>query len=179
MKNIRIESDSMGKVEVPSEALYAAQTQRAVDNFPISSQTLPESFIRALLLIKAAAAQANSELEQIPEPMGIAIQKAVEQLLTDEDLMHHFPVDIYQTGSGTSSNMNANEVLATIATNILGEPINPNDHINCSQSSNDVIPTAIHVSASLELTNQLIPALTHLIGTIKNKAKEMDTHVKT
>ena len=179
MKNIRIESDSMGKVEVPSEALYAAQTQRAVDNFPISGQPLPESFIRALLLIKAAAAQANIELEQIPEPMGIAIQKAAEQLLTDENLMHHFPVDIYQTGSGTSSNMNANEVLATIATNILGEPINPNDHINCSQSSNDVIPTAIHVSASLELTNQLIPALTHLIGTIKNKAKEMDTHVKT
>lgn len=175
----RTEKDSMGELEVPASALYAAQTQRAVNNFPVSGQPMPESFVRALLLIKSAAARANVELEQIPADMGEAIVKAADQLLNDAELMSHFPVDIFQTGSGTSSNMNANEVLATVASRIYGETISPNDHINCGQSSNDVIPTAIHVSAALELHNKLLPALDHLAETIRTKADATDSFIKT
>lgn len=175
----RIEKDSMGELEVPVNALYAAQTQRAVNNFPVSGQPMPESFIRALLLIKSAAARANVELEQIPADMGEAIVKAASQLLEDPALMSHFPVDIFQTGSGTSSNMNANEVLATVASQIYGDTVSPNDHINCGQSSNDVIPTAIHVSAALDLQNKLLPALNHLAETIRTKADAVDGYVKT
>ncbi|WP_295474234.1 lyase family protein [uncultured Pseudomonas sp.] len=178
MSNTRIERDSMGELQVPAEALYGAQTQRAVDNFPISQQRMPRQFIRALLLAKSAAAKANLELEQISAGQSRAIVQAVEQLLA-EDFMVHFPVDIFQTGSGTSSNMNANEVIATLATRILGETVNPNDHVNCGQSSNDIIPTTIHVSAALALHEHLLPALEHLVKVTADKAVQVHPFVKT
>ena len=172
MSNTRIERDSMGELQVPELALYGAQTQRAVDNFPISGQRMPAAFIRALILAKAAAAKANVELGQISEAQGKAIVDAAQGLL-EGDFMPHFPVDIFQTGSGTSSNMNANEVLATLASRLLGEPVNPNDHVNCGQSSNDIIPTTIHVSAALTLHEQLLPALVHLVEVIERKAVQV------
>ncbi|WP_312154011.1 lyase family protein, partial [Pseudomonas sp.] len=172
MSDTRIERDSMGELQVPVQALYGAQTQRAVDNFPISGQRMPAQFIRALLLAKAAAAKANVELEQLSPAQGQAIVKAVEQLLI-EGFIQHFPVDVYQTGSGTSSNMNANEVIATLASRVLGEQVNANDHVNCGQSSNDIIPTTIHVSAALALYEQLLPALRHLVQVIDAKAAEV------
>ena len=178
MSNTRIERDSMGELQVPAEALYGAQTQRAVNNFPISQQRMPTQFIRALLLAKAAAAKANVELEQISQAQGAAIVTAVEQLLAG-DFMQHFPVDVYQTGSGTSSNMNANEVIATLASRVLGDTVNPNDHVNCGQSSNDIIPTTIHVSAALALHEQLLPALKHLVQVIEHKAEQVHPFIKT
>lgn len=178
MSDTRIESDSMGELLVPVDALYGAQTQRAVNNFPISHLRMPEQFIRALVLAKAAAAKANVDLKQIDAEQGHAIVQSCEQLLAG-DFMQHFPVDIYQTGSGTSSNMNANEVIATLATRLLGRPIDPNDHVNCGQSSNDIIPTTIHVSAALALHDRLIPALEHLISVVRRKAGLVHRHVKT
>ena len=178
MSNTRIERDSMGELHVPEAALYGAQTQRAVDNFPVSHQRMPAQFIRALILAKAAAAKANVALEQISDAQGNAIVEATQILLAG-DFMEHFPVDIFQTGSGTSSNMNANEVIATLATRVLGETINPNDHVNCGQSSNDIIPTSIHVSAALGLHERLLPALTHLVEIIERKALQVHSHVKT
>ena len=178
MSNTRIERDSMGELQVPEAALYGAQTQRAVDNFPISHQRMPAQFIRALVLAKAAAAKANVELEQISVAQGKAIVQACDQLLA-QDYMQHFPVDVFQTGSGTSSNMNANEVIATLATRVLGETVNPNDHVNCGQSSNDIIPTTIHVSAALALHEQLLPALEHLSRVIERKAEQVHAYVKT
>lgn len=178
MSNTRIERDSMGELQVPAEALYGAQTQRAVDNFPISHQRMPRQFIRALLLAKAAAAKANLELEQISEGQSKAIVQAVTDLLAG-DFMVHFPVDVFQTGSGTSSNMNANEVIATLATRIHGEVVNANDHVNCGQSSNDIIPTTIHVSAALALHEHLLPALQHLIQVTEHKATQVHPFVKT
>jgi fumarate hydratase, class II len=178
MNKTRIERDSMGELNVPVDALYGAQTQRAVDNFPISGKPMPVQFIRALILAKAAAARANVELKQISESQGKAIVDAAQGLL-EGNFMHHFPVDIFQTGSGTSSNMNANEVLATLASRLLGELVDPNDHVNCSQSSNDIIPTTLHVSASLALHEQLLPALTLLVQVIERKAEEVHPYVKT
>lgn len=178
MSNTRIERDSMGELHVPEQALYGAQTQRAVDNFPISHQRMPAQFIRALILAKAAAAKANVELKQLSESQGKAIVDAAQGLL-EGDFMQHFPVDIFQTGSGTSSNMNANEVIATLASRLLGEPVNPNDHVNCGQSSNDIIPTTIHVSAALGLHEQLLPALVHLVQVIERKAVEVHPFIKT
>lgn len=178
MSNTRIEHDSMGELQVPAEALYGAQTQRAVNNFPISQQRMPTQFIRALLLAKAAAAKANIELKQLEAGQGAAIVKAVEQLLAG-DFIQHFPVDIFQTGSGTSSNMNANEVIATLASRVSGTTINPNDHVNCGQSSNDIIPTTIHVSAALGLHEQLLPALRHLVQVIEHKAEAVHPFIKT
>ncbi|MGO2286959.1 class II fumarate hydratase [Pseudomonas lundensis] len=178
MSNTRIERDSMGELHVPEAALYGAQTQRAVDNFPVSHQRMPTQFIRALILAKAAAAKANVALGQISDAQGNAIVEATQILLAG-DFMEHFPVDIFQTGSGTSSNMNANEVIATLATRVLGETINPNDHVNCGQSSNDIIPTSIHVSAALGLHERLLPALTHLVEIIERKALQVHSHVKT
>ncbi|MBM7074601.1 class II fumarate hydratase [Shewanella sp. 202IG2-18] len=179
MSETRTECDSMGELEVPKSALYAAQTQRAVQNFPISGQRMPESFIRALLKLKSAAAQANSELGLIPSTMADAIHFSVATLLESDNLSEHFPVDVYQTGSGTSSNMNANEVLATLASQHCGEQVNANDHVNCGQSSNDVIPSAIHISAAIELAENLLPALEYLSMTIRAKSKEVDSFVKT
>lgn len=178
MSNTRIERDSMGELQVLAEALYGAQTQRAVNNFPISHQRMPAQFIRALILAKAAAAKANVELKQLSEAQGKAIVDAAQGLL-EGDFMQHFPVDIFQTGSGTSSNMNANEVIATLASRLLGEPVNPNDHVNCGQSSNDIIPTTIHVSAALVLHEQTLPALLHLVQVIEHKAEEVHRFVKT
>ena len=177
--NTRIERDSMGELQVPETALYGAQTQRAINNFPVSGNTMPEAFIRALLTAKSAAAQANAKLELLPAAMANSISDVVTDLLASPDLMSHFPVDVYQTGSGTSSNMNANEVLATLASAKLGQPVGANDHINYGQSSNDIIPSTIHISAAIEVTEQLLPALEHLHGVIVAKAKTVDHHIKT
>ena len=179
MTNYRIEKDTMGELQVPVDALYGAQTQRAVNNFPISHTTLPKSFIAALLKIKSAAAKANVELDLISASTADAIVEASMQLLSDPQLMSHFPVDVFQTGSGTSTNMNANEVIANIASKNSQQHIGPNDDVNCGQSSNDVIPSAIHVSAALELANKLLPALKHLVAVIDIKAAAVDHHVKT
>ena len=178
MSNTRIERDSIGELQVPAEALYGAQTQRAVNNFPISQLRMPSQFVRALLLAKAAAAQANLELKQISEGQSKAIVTACKELLAS-DYMAHFPVDVFQTGSGTSTNMNANEVIATLATRVLGDAVNANDHVNCGQSSNDIIPTTIHVSAALAIHEQLLPALAHLIQVIEHKAEQVHPYVKT
>ena len=179
MTNFRIETDSMGELEVPSSALYGAQTQRAVNNFPISGQQLPVGFIRALIQIKSSAAAANKQLELVSPTIADAIILASKNLLEMDDMMQHFPVDVYQTGSGTSSNMNANEVIAHLASEIAGEPVSANDHVNYGQSSNDVIPSTIHVSAALALANQLLPALNHLVQVIETKAQSVDHFVKT
>jgi fumarate hydratase class II len=180
----RIERDSMGDVAVPIDALYGAQTQRAVDNFAISRHPMPERFVRALLQQKAAAARANVSLEQLPADIGQAIDRAAAQLLQDPQLMTHFPVEVFQTGSGTSSNMNANEVLATLATRLLaGGPnaitVSPNDHVNAGQSSNDSIPTVLHVSAAQTLQGELLPALDLLAQTLQDKIQSVGHHVKT
>ena len=177
--NTRIERDSMGELEVPENALYGAQTQRAINNFPVSGKTMPEAFIRALLAAKSAAAKANAELGLLPENVASAITEVAEGLLNSDDMMSHFPVDVFQTGSGTSSNMNANEVLATLASAKVGETVGANDHINYGQSSNDIIPTCIHISAAVEVTNKLLPSLKHLHSTIVTKAEQVGHHIKT
>ena len=168
----------MGEVHVPYDALYAAQTQRAVDNFPISGIRFPRTFIRALGLIKGAAAYVNSELGLLESGISEAIQAAAEEVAVGKH-DDHFPIDVFQTGSGTSTNMNANEVIATSASTRLGSKVHPNDHVNMSQSSNDVIPTAIHVSAYIEVAETLLPGLEHLQKTIETKASEVDDVVKT
>lgn len=174
----RIERDSMGEVRVPANALYGAQTQRAVENFPISDLRFPRMFIRALGLIKAAAAAVNHDLGLMEADMAEAIQ-AVAKEMAEGKYDDQFVLDIFQTGSGTSTNMNANEVLATLASARLGRKVHPNDHINMSQSSNDVIPTAIHVSAYLAVHDQLLPALAHLHQTLLDKAAATDHIVTT
>ena len=174
----RIERDSLGEVEVPGDALWGAQTQRAVENFPISGRRMPRAFIRALGLIKAAAAQANAGLGALPSPLAEAITK-VARAVAEGEYDAHFPIDVFQTGSGTSTNMNANEVIARLAARSLDEPVHPNDHVNMSQSSNDVIPTAIQVSACLEASAELVPALRHLRRAIDRRAKALEKVVKT
>ncbi len=178
---LRAEHDSMGTVEVPADAWFGAQTQRAVLNFPISGQPLPPAFIRALLLIKGAAASANGELQQLDAAAAQAIAQASEALLKLEDaaLMKHFPVDVFQTGSGTSSHMNANEVLATLASRIHGAPVHPNDQVNAGQSSNDVVPSALHVAAALAVSQRLLPAMDHLVQVLHRKADTVHANVKT
>src|SRR5690606_1163871 len=179
MSDTRIERDSMGEVQVPADALYGAQTQRAIDNFRISGQALPADFVRALLRVKRAAAVANVELGLLDRDMGAAIVAVCGDLLADAALMRHFPIDVFQTGSGTSTNMNANEVVATLAADRLGRPVSANDHVNHGQSSNDVIPTTIHVSAALRLDQELLPALEHLAATIETKAVSLAGVCKT
>ena len=176
---MRIEKDSMGELNVPAEALYGAQTQRAINNFPISDEPMPEAFIRSLIMIKAAAARANEKLDCLSPELSQAIQNACDELLNDEQLMSHFPVDVFQTGSGTSSNMNANEVIATLASRFYDKTVGANDHVNFGQSSNDVIPSAIHVSATLELVGHLLPALQHLKQTIVEKGQTLKGYTKT
>ena len=174
----RIEHDSMGALEVPSNALWGAQTQRAVNNFPVSGLRMPRQFIRALGLIKWASASANHDLGLLSADMTDAVKSAaleVAEGLHDE----HFPVDVFQTGSGTSSNMNANEVIANLASRKQAQTVHANDHVNMGQSSNDVIPSAIHVSAALGLTESLLPALKHLAGAIEGKAEALSGIVKT
>ncbi len=177
-KGYRTEHDSMGELRVPEDALWGAQTQRAVDNFPISGLTMPRQFIRALGLIKWAAAGANSELGLLPAKKAIAIQDAALEV-ADGQHDAHFPVDVFQTGSGTSSNMNANEVIAHLASEKLGSEVHPNDDVNMGQSSNDVIPTAVHVSAALSVREVLLPGLGRLQECIEEKAAETDNVIKT
>ncbi|MFQ5502522.1 MAG: lyase family protein, partial [Phycisphaerae bacterium] len=179
----RTEKDSMGAMQVPAGALWGASTQRAVENFPISGYRFGRRFIRALGLIKQAAAEANEKLDVVPADKTKRIIEAAQAVI-DGHHDDHFVVDIFQTGSGTSTNMNANEVIANLAIQAAGgvigskDPIHPNDHVNQSQSSNDVIPTAMHVSASEALKADLIPALEHLAAALDAKAKEFDTIVK-
>lgn len=174
----RIEHDSLGEIRVPKDALYAAQTQRAVENFSISPLRFPRQFIRAIGLIKGAAAAVNLALEKMDAEMAAAIQ-SVSTEIADGTYDAHFPLDIFQTGSGTSTNMNANEVIATLASRKLGRAVHPNDHVNMGQSSNDVIPSAIHVSAYLSVAEELLPALRHLQETLNTKAAEVDDVVTT
>ncbi len=174
----RIEKDSMGELKVPKNALWRAQTQRAVENFPISGQPLPQAFIEALAYVKLACAQTNHSLKRLDEHKLSAIESACQAVIDDEH-GDQFPVDVFQTGSGTSSNMNMNEVLASIASELAQQPIHPNDHINMGQSSNDTIPTALQVSACIQIYNHLLPSLAHLKGTIEAKAKTLNHVVKT
>jgi fumarate hydratase, class II len=177
MADYRIEHDSMGEVQVPAEALWRAQTQRAVENFPISGHALEAAHIQAIAHVKAAAATVNAELGVVDEDMAQAIVAAADEIVAGQHL-DHFPVDVFQTGSGTSSNMNMNEVLATLATKHLGREVHPNDHVNASQSSNDTFPTSIHVAAVTSTNRDLIPALAHLAGTLEHKAREFADVVK-
>jgi fumarate hydratase class II len=174
----RTEKDSLGEVSVPEWALYGAQTQRAVDNFGISGIAMPDRFIRSLGLIKAAAAGANAELGELDTELAEAISGAALRIAEGE-FQDQFPVEVFQTGSGTSSNMNANEVIAAIAAKQLNKTVHPNDHVNCSQSSNDVIPTAIHVSAVLAIDQQLLPSLDLLQAAIAARENELSGHIKT
>jgi fumarate hydratase, class II len=169
-KSYRLEHDSMGELRVPSDARWGAQTQRALLNFPISGLSLPRAFIRALGLIKACAARVNKELGMLDTPRAQAIEAAAIEVAEGKH-DRHFPIDVFQTGSGTSSNMNANEVIAHLAAEKARLPVHPNDHVNMCQSSNDSIPTAIHVSATLELEERLLPALKYLAETIEMKAQ--------
>lgn len=174
----RVEHDSMGELKVPATALWGAQTQRAVQNFPVSGLPMPRAFIRALGLIKGAAAAVNHDLALLDGKLAAAIQAAAEEVAQGKHDAQ-FPIDVFQTGSGTSSNMNANEVIAHLASTQAGSAVHPNDHVNMGQSSNDVIPTAIHVSAALQVHEHLLPALAHLAETLERKAKETDTVIKT
>ncbi|KGE77126.1 class II fumarate hydratase [Halomonas sp. ND22Bw] len=177
MSEHRIERDSMGELEVPADALYGAQTQRAVNNFPVSGQTMPTGFIHAIARIKLAAARVNRDLGLLDAARAEAIEAAAEAVIAgDHD--DQFPVDVFQTGSGTSSNMNVNEVIAHLASRD-GLDVGPNDHVNMGQSSNDVVPTALHLSAALGVACELRPALVHLRGTIDVRAEALDGVVKT
>ncbi len=198
MSEFRIEKDSMGQLNVPADAAYGAQTQRAVDNFPISGITMPKAFIQALALVKQACANANHQLGDLDESQRAAIAAICDDI-RDGKLFDQFPLDVFQTGSATSTNMNANEVIANLASANLASAnltsaklankrtgqtnvstsIHPNDHVNMSQSSNDVIPTTIHVSAAIACQQQLLPALQHLITVIDEKAEAVSHIVKT
>ena len=180
---MRIEKDSMGNMEVPDEALYGASTQRAVLNFPISGKPMPAGFICGLGLVKKACAQANRELGRLSEEKADLIVRAADELIKG-GMVEHFPVDVFQTGSGTSSNMNANEVIANRASQIVGkpigskEPIHPNDDVNLGQSSNDIVPTVLHVSTAVALRDQLVAALEHLQGKLEEKAAAFEPVIK-
>jgi fumarate hydratase class II len=176
--DFRIEYDTMGEVRVPAAALYKAQTQRAVENFPISGVPIDPALIRALGLIKGAAAATNAELGVLPRATADAIVSAAGSVAANEH-DGEFPIDVFQTGSGTSSNMNTNEVISSLATTILGDTVHPNDHVNASQSSNDVFPSAIHIAATDSLTNTLVPALEHLAASLEAKAAEFSEMVKS
>ena len=178
MSATRKETDSMGSMTVPAEALYGAQTARARDNFPISGIVFPRPFLRALGMVKEHAAKVNRELGLIDERVALAVMDAAEEVIIG-DLDDHFPLDIFQTGSGTSTNMNANEVIANRACQLLGEPlgsrtVHPNDHVNYGQSSNDVIPTVMHLAAAVEIKEQLLPKLDELRKALGAKAREFD-----
>jgi fumarate hydratase class II len=177
MEEFRIERDTMGEVVLPASALYGAQTQRAVENFPISGDPLPPELIHALGLVKLAAARVNRELGLLDADVADAIEQAA-RAVADGELDEQFPIDVFQTGSGTSSNMNANEVIAAVASTELGRRVHPNDEVNLGQSSNDVIPTTLHVAAVLAIEYDLLPALRGLHETLQAKAAEFDDVVK-
>ncbi|MFF4686031.1 class II fumarate hydratase [Streptomyces sp. NPDC001307] len=174
----RIEHDSMGEVRVPAAAKWRAQTQRAVENFPISGQRIERAHIEALARIKGAAAKVNAQLGVLDKEVAEAIQEAAAEV-AEGKWDEHFPIDVFQTGSGTSSNMNTNEVIATLATERLGRDVHPNDHVNASQSSNDVFPSSIHIAATAAVTHQLIPALDHLAASLARKSEEFADVVKS
>ncbi|TLQ44004.1 class II fumarate hydratase [Streptomyces marianii] len=174
----RIEYDSMGEVRVPEAAKWRAQTQRAVENFPISGQRLERAHVEALARIKAGAAKVNAELGVLDEDIARAVQDAATEV-AEGRWDDHFPVDVFQTGSGTSSNMNMNEVLATLASERLGRDVHPNDHVNASQSSNDVFPSSIHIAATAAVTRDLVPALEQLALALERKAGEFAGVVKS
>ncbi|MFI7452577.1 class II fumarate hydratase [Nonomuraea sp. NPDC049714] len=178
MSEFRIEHDSMGEVRVPAGARWRAQTQRAVENFPVSGRPLEPSHIAALGLVKAVAAEANGELGVLDKDLAEAIAQAAADVAENEHDAH-FPVDVFQTGSGTSSNMNANEVIASLAEERLGRPVHPNDHVNASQSSNDVFPTSIHVAAATEVSYHLLPSLEHLATALRTKELQFQEMVKS
>jgi fumarate hydratase class II len=177
-KAYRTERDSMGELQVPAEALWGAQTQRAVENFPISGQPMPRAFIRALGLVKWCTAGANSELGLMTTGKAMAIQRAALEVASGQHDAH-FPIDVFQTGSGTSSNMNTNEVIAKLVNTKGDADVHPNDDVNMGQSSNDVIPTAVHVSAAIQVSEALLPALHHLQDTLDKKAGELADVIKT
>lgn len=177
-KSYRIESDSMGPVKVPESALYGAQTQRAIDNFTMSGVVMPPQFIRSLGYIKAAAATTNGQLGVLAPDIAAAIGDAA-MTIAQGQYAEQFPVDVFQTGSGTSTHMNVNEVIANLATAQLNQPVHANDHVNCGQSSNDVIPTAIHVSASLAIEQLLLPAIRQLQSAIVSRESELVDQIKT
>ncbi|MFD4693341.1 class II fumarate hydratase [Streptomyces sp. NPDC058463] len=174
----RVEHDSMGEVRVPAHAKWRAQTQRAVENFPVSGQRIERAHIEALARIKAAAAKVNAELKVLDPEIAQAIQEAAAEVVAGQ-WDEHFPIDVFQTGSGTSSNMNTNEVVATLATERLGREVHPNDHVNASQSSNDVFPSSIHIAATAAVTADLIPALEHLAVSLERKSAEFAEVVKS
>ncbi len=177
-QSTRTEKDSLGELEVPADAFWGAQTQRAVENFPVSNLRAPRAQINALGLIKSSAARVNRDLKLLETDVAEAIIHAANAVARgDHD--DQFPVDIFQTGSGTSTNMNANEVIAHLATSVAGEIVHPNDHVNMGQSSNDVIPTSIHVAAVVECEKQLLPALTHMRDTLTRKGQDLADVVKT
>src|SRR5688572_7662348 len=173
----RTEKDSMGPMEVPIDAKWGASTQRAVLNFPVSGLRMPPEFVRSLGLVKWAAAQANKELKVVDPAVADAVSEAALAIYQGEHA-DEFPVDVFQTGSGTSTNTNANEVIAHLASQILGRDVHPNDHVNFGQSSNDVIPTTMHVAAVLQMEHELLPALEHLHACLARKAQEFDAVVK-
>ena len=180
--DVRIEKDSLGEVKVPVTALYGAQTQRAVDNFPVSGQTMPEAFIAAVARIKKAAATTNLSLGLLSADKADSIIKAADQIIAVDypgTVQSQFPIDVYQTGSGTSTNMNVNEVVSHLASNNGTAPVSPNDDVNLGQSSNDVIPSAIHVASALLVEHQLLPAMSHLISTLEARIKDIGSVVKT
>ncbi|WP_455379801.1 lyase family protein, partial [Acidihalobacter prosperus] len=174
----RIERDSMGELRVPAKALWASQTQRAIENFPVSGQRMPPRFIQAMAMIKSAAARANADLGLLSEDIAQAVIGAADAVARG-DHKDEFPVDVFQTGSGTSTNMNVNEVIAQLASNQLGRNIHPNDVVNLGQSSNDVIPSAIHVSAVIAVYQQLLPALEHLADTMDARMSEFEDVITT
>src|SRR5437660_896895 len=176
--SFRVEHDSMGEVKVPAEALWGAHTQRAVQNFPVSGLTMPRAFIAALGLVKQAAARATRGQGRLGQRIAQAVESAAAEVAAGNHDAQ-FPIDVFQTGSGTSSNMNANEVVAALASRRLGSPVHPNDHVNMCQSSNDVIPTCIHVSAALAVRRELTPALAHLAGALGGRERELARIVKT
>jgi fumarate hydratase, class II len=177
-QEFRIEHDSMGDVRVPRDAKWRAQTQRAVENFPVSGLVIDRELIGALASIKGAAATVNAELGVIPDDVAKAITESAAEVARG-DWDSQFPIDVYQTGSGTSSNMNTNEVLATLASDRLGAPVHPNDHVNASQSSNDTFPSAIHIAATRSIIANLVPALRHLQESLSRKAVEFEDVVKS
>ncbi len=178
MTEYRTEKDSLGEMQVPVDALYAAQTQRAVENFPISDLRFPRGFIAAMGMVKREAARTNAELGLLDQDRAAAIVEAAQAVVEGEH-DGHFPIDIFQTGSGTSTNMNTNEVIATLATRRLGERVHPNDHVNAGQSSNDVIPTAMQIAARVAIHQELLPALEQLKDALTKKAADFDDVVKS
>ncbi len=175
----RVEHDSMGDVKVPINAKWAAQTQRAVENFPISGTTIEKALVIALINIKKAAAAVNNKLGILESEISNALIESANEIINNSKFLDQFPLDVYQTGSGTSSNMNANEVLATLATEKLGRTVSPNDHSNASQSSNDVFPSSIHIAATVEIKELLIPNLELLASSLRNKSNDFQLVVKS